>query len=69
MPNAVAGIDIRALDPDEFRAVIPALAALTVDAVESGAGVNFLAGATTDQTAAWWSARPLRRLHRHRQMI
>jgi GNAT superfamily N-acetyltransferase len=57
MPTVIDGIDIRALDPEAFRAAIPGLAALTVDAVEGGAGVNFLAGATTDQTGAWWEAR------------
>ena len=50
-------IEIRALDNDGFRAAIPGLAALTVDAVESGSGVNFLAGATEDETGAWWAAR------------
>ena len=57
MPSAIAGIDIRALDPAAFRAAIPGLAVLIIDAIESGAGVNFLTGATTDQTGAWWAAR------------
>ncbi len=50
-------IEIRALDSEAFRAAIPGLAALTVDAVESGSGVNFLTGATDAETGAWWSAR------------
>lgn len=50
-------IEIRALDPEAFRAAIPGLAALTVDAVESGSGVNFLAGATLAETGKWWDAR------------
>jgi GNAT superfamily N-acetyltransferase len=50
-------IEIRALDATAFRATISGLAALTVDAVEGGSGVNFLAGATEAQTAAWWAAR------------
>ncbi len=52
-----AGPNIRELDPAAYRAAIPDLAALTVDAVVDGAGVNFLAGATTVETAAWWDAR------------
>jgi GNAT superfamily N-acetyltransferase len=38
-------------------AAIPRLAALVVDAVEGGASVNFLAGVTIDQAAAWWTER------------
>ena len=56
--DAASGpIEIRALDPDAFRAAIPGLARIVVDAVESGSGVNFLDGATTDETGAWWAAR------------
>jgi len=44
-------------DADDYRAAIPGLAALLVDAVDGGAGVNFLAGTTVDQAAAWWRAR------------
>lgn len=50
-------IEIRALDADTFRAAIPGLATLTVDAVDGGSGVNFLAGATEAETGAWWAAR------------
>jgi GNAT superfamily N-acetyltransferase len=50
--------EIRALDDaDDYRAAIPGLAALLVDAVDGGAGVNFLAGTTIEQAAAWWEAR------------
>ena len=45
------------LDAAAFRAAIPRLAELLVDAVESGAGVSFLAGVTEKETAAWWHAR------------
>ena len=48
---------IRELDADGYRGAIPGLAALIVDAVESGAGVNFLAGVTMDEAAAWWTER------------
>jgi GNAT superfamily N-acetyltransferase len=48
---------IETLDPASYRAAIPDLAALLVDAVEGGASVNFLAGVTHDDAAAWWSAR------------
>jgi GNAT superfamily N-acetyltransferase len=50
-------IEIRALDAEGFRAALPGLAALTVDAVEGGSGVNFLAGASDAETGAWWAAR------------
>lgn len=49
--------DIRALSVEAFRAAIPGLAALTVDAIDDGSGVNFLAGATEAETGAWWTAR------------
>ena len=48
---------IRELDADEYRAAIPQLAALLVDAVDGGAAVNFLAGVTHDEAAAWWIER------------
>lgn len=48
---------ISALDAAGYEAAIPALAALLVDAVEGGASVNFLAGVTLDQAAAWWVER------------
>jgi GNAT superfamily N-acetyltransferase len=55
--DAGHAFEIRALDAGAFRAAIPGLAALTVDAVEAGSGVNFLAGVTEAETAAWWAAR------------
>ena len=48
---------IRELDADAYVAAIPALAALLVDAVDSGASVNFLAGVTESEAAAWWIER------------
>jgi GNAT superfamily N-acetyltransferase len=57
MTTDATGIEILALDGAGFRAVIPGLAALTVDAVDGGSGVNFLAGATDAETEAWWAAR------------
>jgi GNAT superfamily N-acetyltransferase len=48
---------IETLDPASYRAAIPGLAGLLVDAVEGGASVNFLAGVTHDDAAAWWAAR------------
>jgi len=48
---------VRELDADEYRDAIPQLAALIVDAVDSGAGVNFLAGVTVDEAAGWWADR------------
>ena len=49
--------DIRELSVAAYRAAIPGLAALTVDAVDAGSGVNFLAGVTEAETATWWMAR------------
>ena len=48
---------IERLDPTAYVASIPALAELIQDAVEGGAGVNFLAGVTIDDAAAWWRER------------
>jgi len=50
-------VTIRELDAAGYRAAIPELAALLVDAVDSGAGVNFLAGVTAEETAPWWTER------------
>jgi GNAT superfamily N-acetyltransferase len=48
---------VEALDAPAYRAAVDGLAALLVDAVDSGAGVNFMAGVTVDQTREWWEAR------------
>jgi GNAT superfamily N-acetyltransferase len=48
---------IERLDPAGYVDAIPALAGLIQDAVEGGAGVNFLAGVTADQAAGWWRER------------
>ena len=48
---------VATLDAEAYAAAIPGLAELTVDAVEGGASVNFLAGVTVEETAAWWQAR------------
>ena len=48
---------VEALDAPRYRAAIDGLAELLVDAVEHGAGVNFMAGVTTAETRAWWLAR------------
>jgi GNAT superfamily N-acetyltransferase len=50
-------VTIRELDADGYRAAIPGLARLLVDAVEGGASVNFVAGVTEAQAAAWWTER------------
>jgi GNAT superfamily N-acetyltransferase len=50
-------IRIVRLSGAEYQAAIPDLAALVVDAVAGGAGVNFLAGVGVDEAAGWWSAR------------
>ncbi len=51
---------IRELDAEGYVAAIPELARLivdAVDAVEGGASVNFMAGVTEPEAAAWWQAR------------
>jgi ribosomal protein S18 acetylase RimI-like enzyme len=50
-------VRIEAIDPASYDGAIEGLAALLVDAVESGAAVNFLAGVTLDEAAGWWAAR------------
>lgn len=45
------------LDPAGFEAAVPGLAALVIDAVNDGASVNFLAGATQEQAVEWWQRR------------
>jgi GNAT superfamily N-acetyltransferase len=49
--------DIVELDVDGYRAAIPGLAALVLDVVDGGASVNFMAGVTATEAAAWWEAR------------
>ncbi len=48
---------VEAIEPASFEDAIPALGALVVDATESGASVNFLAGVTVNEAGAWWAAR------------
>jgi ribosomal protein S18 acetylase RimI-like enzyme len=48
--------NIALLDGTASAAVIDGLAALLVDAVESGATVSFLAGVTHAEAAAWWTS-------------
>jgi GNAT superfamily N-acetyltransferase len=48
---------VEVLDPTAYETALDGLAELLVDAVEHGAGVNFMAGVTADETRAWWLAR------------
>jgi ribosomal protein S18 acetylase RimI-like enzyme len=50
-------VNIEALDPAAYDAAVDGLGALLKDAVDGGASVNFLAGVTSAETAAWWAAR------------
>jgi len=52
--NAAPAITIRALVAAEAETRLDALAAVLVDAVAHGASVNFLAGFTTAEAAAFW---------------
>ena len=57
-PNAPDTLPVIAtLDTEAYAAAIPGLSALLVDAVEGGASVNFLAGVTVAEAAAWWAER------------
>ena len=53
-PLNAAGIAIRALDAAEAEARLGDLAEVLVDAVASGAGVNFMAGFTVEEGRAYW---------------
>ncbi len=48
-------IVVRSIDAAEAARLLPELAALLVDAVAGGAGVNFMAGFTLAEAAAYWS--------------
>ncbi len=48
---------IEALSGADYRAAIPGLASLLVDAVDGGASVNFLAGLDLATAAGWWADR------------
>jgi GNAT superfamily N-acetyltransferase len=55
--DAARSPTIERLDVAAYAAAIPALAELITDAVEGGAGVNFMAGVTIDEAAGWWRDR------------
>ena len=48
---------IEAIEPASYADAIDGLGALLKDAVDGGASVNFLAGATKAEACAWWAAR------------
>jgi ribosomal protein S18 acetylase RimI-like enzyme len=48
---------VEAIEPASYDDAIDGLGALLVDAVDGGASVNFLAGATKAEACAWWAAR------------
>lgn len=48
---------VEALDAAAYLDAIDGLAALLVDAVDSGAGVNFMAGVSVEHTREWWTTR------------
>jgi len=50
-------VNIEALDPVSYDDAVEGLAALLVDAVDGGAAVNFLAGVSHAEAAAWWADR------------
>jgi ribosomal protein S18 acetylase RimI-like enzyme len=48
---------VEAIDPSSYDDEVDGLGALLLDAVDGGASVNFLAGATKAEACAWWAAR------------
>ena len=52
-----AAPEIRELDVEAYRAAIPGLVELTLDAVAGGASINFMSDATADEVRAWWESR------------
>jgi GNAT superfamily N-acetyltransferase len=50
-------VNIEALDPAAYDAALEGLGSLLKDAVDGGASVNFLAGATPGETRRWWADR------------
>jgi GNAT superfamily N-acetyltransferase len=50
-------VTVEALAPAAYDDAIEGLGALLKDAVDGGASVNFLAGATLEETAGWWASR------------
>lgn len=50
-------MNVEALDAASYDDAVDGLGALLKDAVDGGASVNFLAGATAKETAAWWASR------------
>jgi GNAT superfamily N-acetyltransferase len=50
-------VTVEAVDPASYDDAIEGLGALLKDAVDGGSSVNFLAGATLQETAAWWASR------------
>ena len=53
----MTAVAIGPVDAATMRAAVPELAALLVDAVAGGAGVNFTAPLDPDVAAEWWTAR------------
>lgn len=57
MTGTASAVEIVDLDPDGYRAAIPGLTELTLDAIAGGASINFLADAKAEEVAEWWAAR------------
>jgi GNAT superfamily N-acetyltransferase len=50
----MTGVTIERIRSDASASDVRGLARLLVDAIESGAGVSFLAGLTQDEAEEWW---------------
>lgn len=53
----MAAMIIRPLDPATDSSLLPALAALMVEAVAGGASIGFMAGFAQDEALTWWQGR------------
>ena len=56
-PETATAATVERLDLDGYVAAIPGLAELLQDSVDGGASVNFIAGLSLDDAAAWWRDR------------
>ena len=50
-------VTFEAVAADDFPGIVPELAELLADAVDSGASVNFIRPFSVDDGVAWWSAK------------
>lgn len=54
LSRAATGVTIEGVDATASEDVVQELAGVLLDAIDSGAGVSFMAGLTLDEAARWW---------------